>query len=95
MLAVKHTISFEELRNASAEQRERMLTELGNAADGPANGEVERIDSEIREYERRYEVSSERMLEELAAGTRKETAEIASWLMRLRIRERLGAVQAG
>lgn len=88
---MKHAVSFEELRNASPQDRERMLAEVGHAAGQPPNGEVERLDSEIREYERRYEVSSERMQRELAEGTRKETAEIASWLMRLRIRERLGA----
>lgn len=92
---MNRSISFEELRNASPEQRERMLAELGHAASEPPNGEVERIEDEIREYERRYEVSSGRMMEELEEGTRKETAEIASWIMRLRIRERLSAAQAG
>ena len=43
----------------------------------------------------RYEVSSERMMEQLAEGERKETAEIASWLMRLRIRERMRDAEAG
>lgn len=92
---MSRSVSFEELRNAPPEQRERMLEKLGYAASGPPNGEVERIEAEIREYERRYEVSSERMMEELEEGTRKETAEIASWIMRLRIRERLSAFQAG
>lgn len=60
-----------------------------------ANGEIEKLNAEIREYERRYEISSERMMQELEEGGLKETAEIASWLMRLKIRERIGAAQAG
>ncbi len=79
-----------ELRESSPEKRKALLSGLVEAARQSPNGEAERLEAEIREYERRYEVSSERMLQELAEGTRKETAEIASWLMRLRVRERIG-----
>jgi len=88
-------VSFAELREAPPARRKALLSRLVAAARQSPNGEVERLEAEIRDYERRYEISSERMMQELAEGKRKETAEIASWLMRLRIRERIGAASAG
>lgn len=87
---MSHSVSFAELREATGHERERLLSELIEAAYQPPNGEVESLDRRIREYELRYEVSSKRMREELSNGTRKETAEICDWLMLLHLREQVG-----
>jgi hypothetical protein len=50
---------------------------------------MKEIDDEIRAFERRYEITSKQMLAELNEGTRKETADIASWLIALHIRNRV------
>jgi hypothetical protein len=90
-----YSVSFSDLQDMPPAEKGRALGSLVAGARASANGQTDKLDAEIREYERRYEVSSERMVEQLAEGERKETAEIASWLMRLRIRERMRAAQAG
>lgn len=90
-----YSVSFTDLQNMPPAEKDIALGSLVAAARASANGQADKLDAEIREYERRYEVSSEHMMEQLAEGERKETAEIASWLMRLRIRERMRAAQAG
>lgn len=42
---------------------------------------IKRLRQSIRTYEARYELSSERLCDELAAGRLRETAEICDWLM--------------
>ena len=90
-----YSVRFTDLKNMSSAEKGKALGNLVAGARSSANGQTDKLEAEIREYERRYEVSSERMMQELAEGERKETAEIASWLMRLRIRERMRAAQAG
>jgi len=90
-----YSVSITDLQNMPPAEKDEALGNLVAGARAPSNGQTGKLDAEIREYERRYEVSSERMMEQLAEGERKETAEIASWLMRLRIRERMRAAQAG
>jgi hypothetical protein len=75
-----------ELSAMSEAEREATYTRLAEALDTP-NPEFEAdVSRRIREFEIRYEVPSRRMLEELRAGQRKETAEIAEWLFWLRVR---------
>ncbi len=84
-----HPVKLADLKNMPKGEKGRVLGGLVAGARSETNGRSEELDAEIREYERRYEVSSERMLRELEEGKREETAEIASWIMRLRIRERM------
>jgi hypothetical protein len=90
-----YSVSFIDLQNMPPAEKDRALGSLVAGARASVNGQTDKLEAEIREYERRYEVSSERMMEQLAEGERKETAEIASWLMRLRIRERMRDAEAG
>jgi hypothetical protein len=90
-----YSVRFTDLENMPPAEKDRALGNLVAGARASANGQTDKLEAEIREYERRYEVSSERMMQQLAEGERKETAEIASWLLRLRIRERMRATQAG
>ena len=89
-----YSVRFTDLKNMSSAQKGKDLGNLVAGVRSSANGQTDKLEAEIREYERRYEVSSERMMQQLAEGERKETAEIASWLMRIRIRERMRAAQA-
>ncbi len=79
-----------EFRKMSEKEREEAVSLLAKAAYGPPNGQLEEIQSRIREFEFRYEVPSERMVEELSKGERKETAEIASWLLLIKLRDNIG-----
>lgn len=88
-------VRLADLENMPPAERNKVLGGLVTGAHSLANGRIEALEAEIREYERRYEMSSESMMQQLAEGKLKETAEIASWLIRLRIRERAGATQAG
>lgn len=85
-----YSVRLSELYKMPEEERESALDKLVEAAYGPPNGQLEDIETQIGEFEVRYEVSSGRMMEELRKGKRKETADIASWLMLLRLRENFG-----
>ena len=81
-------LSLSRLKSASANKRDELLYELINDARGPANGAVDRLSAQIAEYERRYELSSLEMVEQVQRGDLKETDDIASWLMLLKVRKR-------
>ena len=68
-------------------EREIVLRELVDAAAGPRNGQLAEIEARIRRFEFRYEITSAELLKELAAGKRKETAEIADWLFWMKVRD--------
>lgn len=89
-----HRVRSADLANMSDEQFSATVAELGRVACGLPNGGLANLNDEISEYERRYEISSARLLEELASGTRRETDEICSWLIRLRRRDRAQSRQA-
>lgn len=88
-MKTERAVSFSDLRKMSEKEREQVLGMLVEEARSPANGRIAELDERIREFELRYEVSSETMLKELAEGKQRETADIASWLMLLRLRERV------
>lgn len=69
--------------------REAALAGIISLSKAPENGGVRELESQIANYEESFGVSSERMLEELASGEREETEELLSWLMLIRIKERL------
>ncbi len=91
-MATRQAIRLSELRDLPPEKKEKVLSGLIEEARMPANGYLSELNEQIEEFERRYELSSEHLLEELYEGTRTETAEIARWLMLLRLRERLSQV---
>lgn len=87
-MATRQAIRLSELRDLTPEEKEKALSGLIEEVRAPANGYISELNEQIEEFERRYELSSEHLLEELYEGTRTETAEIARWLMLLRLRER-------
>jgi hypothetical protein len=84
-------ISLSRLKSASPNKRDELLSALVSEAREPANGMVDRLSARIAEYERRYELSSLEMVEQVQSGDLKETDDIASWLMLLNVKERATA----
>jgi hypothetical protein len=50
---------------------------------------VKRLEDELREYEVRYDVRSDRLESELQAGRLRETADVADWLIAFRTYRKL------
>lgn len=86
---MSRAVKFSEIRKASSGMREAALAGIVAEAMAPANGRVRVLDAEIAEYEEKHGLSSDQLFEELSSGEREETEEILSWLMLLRLRERV------
>ena len=84
-------LSLSRLKSMSPSKRAELLSELVSDARGPANGTADRLSALIAEYERRYELPSLEMVKQVQRGELKETADIASWLMLLKVRKRATA----
>jgi len=84
-------ISLSRLKSASPNRRDELLAGLVSDARLPANGTADRLTDRIAEYERRYELPSPVMVEMVQSGELKETDDIATWLMLLKVRERVTA----
>ena len=91
---VSRAVRFSEIREASPAMREKALAGIIAEAKAPANGSVEALNDEIAEYEEKYALKSRRLLEQLSSGEREETEEIISWLMLIRLRERLESTRS-
>lgn len=84
-------ISLSRLKSASPSKRDELLSGLVSGAREPVNGYANRLDARIAEYERRYELSSTEMVGQVESGVLKETDDVASWLMLLKVRNRVTA----
>ena len=91
---MSRAVRFSEIREASPAMREMALAGIIARAKAPANGGLEAISSQIAAYERKYGVDSAQLLEDLSTGEREETEEILSWLMLIRLRDRVGSNRA-
>ena len=69
--------------------KEAALAGIDAEARTPANGSVKSLNAEISGYEEKHGLKSDRLLEELSSGEREETEEILSWLMLIRLRDRV------
>ncbi len=94
-MKAERAVRFSDLRKMSEEERGQVLGALVEEARSPANGRIAELDARIAEFERRYELPSADMVAEIESGTRKETDDIASWLMLIRVRKRVTANQPG
>ena len=84
-------IKISELFACSPNEQKQKVDQLSQAALNPTDAQLckqkEEIDSRIRKFECRYEMSSPVMRVKLRTGHLKETAEICSWLMLIKARE--------
>jgi predicted neutral ceramidase superfamily lipid hydrolase len=84
-----NSLYLSELVGLSEEERSRRLAELARAAFEPANGELDEVRAKVSEFEARYEMTSDRMLEKLRQGELAETSDVCDWLVLLKMREQL------
>lgn len=85
-----YSVSTSEFGKMDENERAEAVRRLARGAFESRNGQSAEIDAQIDEYERRYELDSSEMLEQLAAGKITETDEISDWLWLLNFRrERL------
>jgi len=85
---------MQELRGLEPGEQASRLSRLAREARGAPNGGLEDVEARIRAFERRYEVDSESMREQVASGERVETWDICQWLLLLDVRDRLAAARA-
>jgi hypothetical protein len=71
-----------------AERAEAMLKLVRSTRTLP-NGELKEVIERIADFERRFQVDSERMQAEVTDGTRREDWEVCQWLMLMKRRSRL------
>jgi len=83
------TVRTADLALMTEPERQAALGEMMRAVKAPVNGYASILAARLREFERRYEISSRQLIEQLKAGTRNETADIARWLMLLQVQRRL------
>lgn len=79
-------LRLSDLANMSVEEKARELQRLTDAANNEPNGQRAVLDSRIRHYELRYEMTSAELLDRLSRNQIRETAEIADWLFLIQTR---------
>jgi len=82
------TLKLSDLAKLPKTERDAALGELVRAAKAPRNGQARALDDRIRAFEVRYEMTSEQMLQRLAAGQLQDTADVSKWTTLLYARVR-------
>lgn len=85
-----HQLNTSHLAHLDAEARRKELDALVRHAKDADGTTAAYLKSRIRTFELRYEMSSEELLEALAEGRQKETADVAEWLFLLEVPEAHG-----
>ena len=85
---MRYTVRSTDLRYMSESERNKELTNLVQAAKQGHQTGSSVLDARIKQFEMRYEMSSDTMRKKVSAGEMRETAEIAGWLFWLKVRER-------
>lgn len=81
-----HRIKLSELAHMTPEEFRAEVSSLARAQETAEREGSPSLDARIRRFEVRYEMSSEELLDRLAAGTQRETADICDWLLLLAAR---------
>lgn len=82
---MSHAVRLSDLSAMSGKDREGVFKRLNDEASQKPNGPLDAATARVKAFEQRYEFSSERLLERLAKGEQKETAEVNEWLFCLRL----------
>lgn len=89
-----YRIKSMELASMTIEERKQALAHLVDAARNDGDATRILLENEIREYELRYEMTSEEMRHELVSGRIKDTAEISRWIILLNTLDRYAQREA-
>lgn len=90
----KPVVDSRDVKLMSETARDRTFSDLVKATRSPPNGEIRSLEVRIQEFERAEGMDSATMRRLLDAGEIAETSRICSWLMALKLRERLVERQA-
>jgi hypothetical protein len=85
----KYRISDQALKAMPEARRAEAMLKLVRDARALPNGELKDVIEQITDFERRFQLDSERMRAEVSDGTRREDWEICQWLMLMKRRSRL------
>lgn len=85
-----YTVKLSDLAKMPQSDSDQILSDLVSSAKARRNGQRAILDARIRDFEIRYEMTSETLHERLRSGACHETAEIARWLMLLAARDNRG-----
>jgi len=88
------TVRIADLQALTPHERLDAIARIAAEARAPANGQAVATLARIREYERRYEMTSAVLLDKLSRGLVRETTDIADWLLCLRIHRSIGGQEA-
>ena len=91
---MRRSIKLSDYARMTAGEKQAAAAELARAAHGPPNGEVSFVEAEIRELERRYEMTSAQMEERVGDGRMPETEDVARWLIAVEVRRLLTRAEA-
>ena len=83
-----HTVRLSDLSKMSPGDRDREMGALAQRAAAKPNGQLKTLDAEIGQLEIRYQMTSDSMRAAFAKGEVRDTADIARWLILLRVRDR-------
>ncbi|MEL7352760.1 MAG: hypothetical protein ABG776_12525 [Cyanobacteria bacterium J06555_13] len=91
MSSLQGSVALSELASCSEEERQTKINSLFQAALQPTEDQVHEqktaLNKRISVFERRYEMSSEDMQQQLCKGKLKETADICSWALLLKSKD--------
>ncbi len=73
-----------------ASERSNALTDLVREAKAPRNGQARRLDSRIKEFEVRLEMTSDVMVARWKRGELPDTADYAEWMILIAARDGRG-----
>ena len=82
------TLRLSELQDLSGPERDAKIREFCSQRPEPGEALVY-LDERIAKFETRYEMSSATMRLRMSSGEMRETADICSWLMLAKMRERI------
>lgn len=88
------TLRSRDLRNMSASDRDRVISEAFAASESTSRTTVITLDAKIRMYENRYNLSTDQLSAALAENRIQETAEICEWIFWSQVRARLAPTRA-
>lgn len=87
---MRHVVSLADLTKMDQPRKDGTLDDLvRRARSGKPNGSLSAIDTQIRAFETRYEMSSDEMLVRFQSGKQPDTADISRWMMLLSVRKRV------
>lgn len=91
---MQKTIKLAQFAQASPDEKLESVRNLASSALNPDEDYLDQqrqeIDLQIKKFECRYEMSSVVMKQKLSSGKIKETAEVCSWLLLLKVKDSLG-----